>query len=89
MPRYDYPGYGPTGENWLTARPIQPTASVFATGAPPIPYLQPDPRGRPSGILGMLIDAGHIDPVNPDQPAPGGLLGLIQDYLRSNPSAGR
>lgn len=37
----------------------------------------------------MLVDAGHIDPENPDRPAPGGLLGLIQEYLRNNPGAGR
>jgi len=41
----------------------------------------------PGGILGMLIDAGHVDPENPDPPPAGGLLGLIQDTLRHNPAA--
>ena len=47
------------------------------------------PDGVSGGILGMLIDAGHIDPANPDRPAPGELLGLIQDYMRSHPDPGR
>lgn len=58
---------------------------VFDTGAPPIPYLPPAPQDKPGGLLGMMIDAGHIDPSMPDQPAVGGLVGLIQDYLRNNP----
>jgi hypothetical protein len=36
----------------------------------------------------MLIDAGHIDPANPDQVPAGGLLGMIQEYLGNNPGAG-
>jgi hypothetical protein len=34
----------------------------------------------------MLMDAGQIDQDNPDQPAPGGLLGMIQEYMRNNPA---
>jgi hypothetical protein len=37
----------------------------------------------------MMIDAGYIDPNNPNPPPAGGLAGLIQDYLRNNPGAGR
>jgi hypothetical protein len=37
----------------------------------------------------MMIDAGYIDPTNPDPPPAGGLAGLIQDYLRNNPDARR
>jgi hypothetical protein len=37
------------------------------------------------GLLGMMAEAGLIDPSNPDRPPPGGLLGLMQeDYLRNN-----
>jgi hypothetical protein len=67
----------------------EPPASAFVMRAPPIPYPPAASQAKPGGILGMLIDAGHIDPVNPDQPPPGGLLGLIQDHLRNNPGAGR
>ena len=42
-------------------------------------------QNAPAGILGMLVDAGQIDPENPDRPPAGGLLGLIQDD-RNNPA---
>jgi hypothetical protein len=29
-----------------------------------------------------------FDPVQPDQPPAGGLLSLIQDYMRNNPDVG-
>jgi hypothetical protein len=32
----------------------------------------------------MMIRAGVIDPSNPDQPAPGGLPGLILQSMREN-----
>jgi hypothetical protein len=49
----------------------------------------PAAQTKPGGLLGMLIDAGHIDPPMPDQPPAGGLAGLLQEYLRNNPRAGR
>lgn len=79
---------------WQTLPPLSagtPQArhsSLLATRAPPVAYLPPAPQDKAGGILGMLIDAGHFDPANPDRPAPGGLPGFIQEYLRNNPSAG-
>ena len=57
----------------------------FATGAPPVPFLPPIPKDSPGGLPGLMIDAG-LDPSNPDQPPAGGLLGLMQEYLRNNPA---
>jgi hypothetical protein len=45
--------------------------------------------GVDPSLPGMLIDAGFIDPTNPDTSPAGGLAGLIQDYLRNNPGANR
>jgi hypothetical protein len=67
----------------------QPSPSVFATGAPPILQLSPTPQNKPGGLLGMMIDAGYIDPANSDPPPSGGLAGLIQDYLRNSPGTSR
>jgi hypothetical protein len=54
--------------------------SVFDSGEPPIPYLPPAPsEGAPGGILGMMIRAGVLDPSNPDQPASGGLSGMMRN----------
>jgi hypothetical protein len=37
-----------------------------------------------------MVDAGLIDPSNPDQPPAGGLLALraLQQYMRYNPDGG-
>jgi hypothetical protein len=67
----------------------QPSPGVITTGALPIPQLPPTPQNKPGGLLGMMIDAGYIDPNNRNPPPAGGLAGLIQDYLRNNPGAGR
>jgi hypothetical protein len=66
----------------------QSKPGVFTTGVPPIPYVR-SPQGAPRGIPGMMVDAGYVDPTNPDPPPAGGLAGLLQDYLRNNPGAGR
>jgi hypothetical protein len=60
-------------------------------GAPPIPYLPQAPasmQSTPRGLLGMMIDAGLIDPANPDTPAPGGLPGMLQEWMRNNQNDG-
>src|SRR5215218_5852175 len=54
-----------------------------------IPMEEPSPglaQGKPGGLLGIMAQAGLIDPSSPDQPPPGGMLGLIQEYLRNNKS---
>jgi hypothetical protein len=66
----------------------QPSPGVITTGALPIPQLAPTPQNKPGGLLGKIIDAGYIDPTNPDPPPAGGLAGLLQDYLHNNPGAG-
>lgn len=56
--------------------------SVFDTGTSPV--MMPPSTNEPRGLPGMMVDAGLIDPANPDEPPPGGLLGLIQEYMRNN-----
>ncbi|WJR76477.1 hypothetical protein [Bradyrhizobium sp. NP1] len=85
---------------WPTASPqsafgsassSQPSPDVFNSGAAPVPFLPSAPpvaplsQEKPGGLLGMMIDAGLIDPANPDAPPAGGLPGMIQEYLRNNP----
>jgi hypothetical protein len=65
--------------------PKQPSkGSVFDAGAPPISFLPPASQEASGGLPGMMMRAGVIDPSNPDAPPPGGLVGLLQDYLRTN-----
>lgn len=61
--------------------PDRSSAGAFRSGVPAgsVPM-----QGNPGGILGMMSEAGHIDPSNPDRPPHGGLLGLMQEYLRNN-----
>jgi hypothetical protein len=56
--------------------------SVFDTGTSPV-MLFPPSEDAPGGLLGRMINAGLIDPSNPDQPPAGGLLGLIQQSMRN------
>jgi hypothetical protein len=66
-------------DGWPEGRvPVPSLARGFELAASPT-------RNAPGGILGMLIDAGYIDPANPGRPPAGGLPGLIQDYMRTNP----
>lgn len=63
------------------------TRGVGSTGAsvaPPVPFLPAAPRAAPAGLPGLMIEAGVTDPLNPDAPLPGGIAGLIREYLRSN-----
>lgn len=57
---------------------------VGSAVALPIPFVPAAPQGAPGGLPGLLIEAGIHDPLNPDAPPPGGLVGLIQEYLRGN-----
>lgn len=61
---------------------------VFDTGTSPIPTLPSQPSV--SGIPGVIAGVSGIDPTNLTQamPAAGGLLGLIQQYMRNNPGGG-
>jgi hypothetical protein len=59
--------------------------SAFASGAPPIPYVQQASQNAPGGLPGLMASLTGGDPSNPMQfePAPGGLLGLIQEVMRN------
>lgn len=61
--------------------------SVFDTGTSPA--MLPSPAANePRGLPGLMADAGLFDSSNPDQPPPGGLLGLIQGYMRNSAAGG-
>lgn len=61
------------------------TGDVGDIVTPPIPFVPAPPQGAPGGIPGLMADAGLHDPLNPDAPLPGGLVGILQDYLRNIP----
>lgn len=48
----------------------------------------PSPQDAPGGIPGMMVQAGLIDPRHPDAPPGGGLVRLLQDWMRNNPDDG-
>jgi hypothetical protein len=58
---------------------------VFVAGTAPMQFTPPTPNGAPGGLPGLMAASGLFDPVQPDQPPAGGLLALIQDYMRNNP----
>ena len=60
----------------------QSKASVFASGATPIPYLPQAPQNAPRGLPGLMAAVTGMDSSQPE-PQPGGLLGLMMDYMRN------
>jgi hypothetical protein len=57
--------------------------SVFDTGTSPVPST---PQNGAGGLPGMIASQAGIDPSNPNAAPPaGGLLGLIQEYMRNDP----
>jgi hypothetical protein len=52
----------------------------------PIPYLPKVPQSAPGGIPGLMVSITGSDPSNSGNcyPPTGGLLGLIQEYMRNN-----
>jgi hypothetical protein len=63
-----------------------PAPDVFTVGAGPISNL-PSSRDAPRGLPGMIADLDPADPTQPI-PRPGGLAGLMLEYLRNNPTGG-
>jgi hypothetical protein len=64
-------------------------SSVFNTGAAPVQQFA-TPHGSMGGIPGLIAGIAGTDPSSPTQASPpaGGLLGLIQEYLRDDPNGG-
>jgi hypothetical protein len=58
---------------------------VFVVGTAPMRFTPPVPNGAPGGLPGLMAASGLLDSVQPDQPLAGGLLTLIQDYMRNYP----
>jgi hypothetical protein len=48
----------------------------------PLPF-----RSAPGGLPGLMAQAGPYFQSDQDQPPVGGLVGLIQDYMRNNPDS--
>jgi hypothetical protein len=59
--------------------PRSPPGNAFDTGAPPIPFLAPDSPRRLGGLAGIIERSGALA----SNPGSGGLLELIQEYLRN------
>lgn len=55
----------------------QPQASAFDAGVPAVPFAPSDDRRFSGGLAGRIAALAGIDPGNPDQRSPGGLLGLL------------
>ncbi len=55
----------------------------------PLPFNQAKlpPRDASGGIPGLLMQLGAFDPSQPNDPPAGGLLRLLQDYMRNNPDS--
>jgi hypothetical protein len=80
---YGYPDPSPVQPSVPETAAVNRAApSVFDTGASPVPAFSPS-KDTPRGLFGRMVDAGLIDPSNPDQPPAGGLLGLIQQSMRN------
>jgi hypothetical protein len=80
MPRSPPPPTWPYGPPYLGAAPTQ--APLF--GASSSEFVSPQNSTATGGLLGMMARAGVIDPSNADTPPAGGLVALLQDYLRSD-----
>lgn len=82
---YGFPDSSPAppAASEMSGDKLRPT--VFDTGTSPIPF-SPALQSAPRGLPGLLFEGGLIDPSGLPAPSAGGLPGLIQDYLRSNPA---
>jgi hypothetical protein len=71
---------------------VRRLSSPILSMIPADPRSPPEEAGLPSpaqnaplGLPGRLMQIGAFDPTDPDQPPSGGLLALLQDYMRNNP----
>ncbi len=60
-----------------------PALNAWAS-SPPYRPAAPEMQGAPVGIPGLLAQVGAFNPSDPDQPPTGGLLELLQEYMRNN-----
>lgn len=68
--------------------PSPPAPSMLDQGAAPISYV-PDPtQDAPGGILRRLAQMNAFDPSDPDRAPAGGLLALLQEYMRNSSDRG-
>ena len=65
-----------------------PTHQPFPTNAFPISFLPLASRTEAGGLPGLMARSGVLDPSAPDAPPAGGLVALLQEYLRSNRERG-
>jgi hypothetical protein len=65
------------------------TGPAISGRVPAVPYLPQAPQGAPGGIPGLIAAATGSASSDPSQfqPPAGGLLGMIQDYMRDSPAA--
>ena len=66
------------------------TGPAFSGRVPAVPYV-PQPPSTSGGIPGLIAAATGNASSDPSrfQPPAGGLLGLIQEYMRNNPGESR
>lgn len=81
---YGFPEPGSVQSPLMTPGATRGAGYAGSAVAPPIPFIPDAPPSAPGGIPGLMIEAGLNDPLNPNAPLPGGLVGLIQEYLRNN-----
>jgi hypothetical protein len=74
-----------SGGPLMTPSFTQGAGYVGAATVPSIPFVPDAPQGVPGGLLGLMIESGLSDPLTSGAPLPGGLAGLIREYLRDNP----
>lgn len=81
---YGFPESGSVRQPLTTPGATLGTGHVGNAVAPPIPFITAAAPIAPGGLPGLLIEAGLDDPLSPAVPPPGGLVGLLQEYLRNN-----
>jgi hypothetical protein len=85
---HGFPESGSVQPSLMSSRTTRGSGYIGSLAAPPIPFLPAAPPSAPGGIPGLLIETGLNDPLNPDAPPPGGLVGLLQEYFRNNRERG-